>query len=131
MRVVIGFDDRQVAISLPAECAGIAAELMARGQVIESDYYGGTVGYKWKPADCKKLQIQFVDDAEIQGQTEREKALVQQKGEADSRYYAEVTKRAALEKDLAAVKDQLALLSSLTTCTTAPPAESESVAESD
>ena len=118
IQITLADNDRTVLL-LPIDCAGLAAELMARAQVMERDGYYSTSG--WKPAE-KGVQLTYVQDNEIGPTDPKVEEAEKRASESNSRWYAEQQKRAAVEKEAAELRAQLEGIRSVTTCAVAEPA---------
>lgn len=118
IKITIGGQDG-TALILPIECAGLAAEVLAKGTVYQRDGYYSTSG--WKKSE-DGVRIEYTEAAELEP-THPKVAEAQKETEQHRKYWMdECSKTRKLEKELAESKAALAALQSVTTCTVAEPA---------
>lgn len=126
IKITIGGSDR-TAIILPSECAGLAAELMARAAIFERDGYHSTSG--WKRTE-EGVRIEYTEGSELEPTHPLVEKAQKEASEKNSRWYAEYTKNQKLTKELDDLKAQLAGIQSVTSCTVTPvQPEAEAISE--
>jgi hypothetical protein len=116
IKSTVGNDNR--AIVLPVECAGLAAEIMAKATVYKRDGYYSTSG--WKVAE-EGICISYTTGTELEPTHPKVEEAQKQYSEANSARWEEHRKREAAEKELAETKAALAVLQSTVTCQQTTP----------
>ena len=111
IKITVGNDNR--AIVLPSECAGLAAEIMAKATVYERDGYYSTSG--WKVAE-EGVCISYTTGSELEPTHPKVTEAQKQYSEANSARWEEHRKREAAEKELTETKAALAALQAVTVC---------------
>lgn len=126
IKITVGGNDR-IAIILPSDCAGLAAELMARATIFERDGHYSTSG--WKRAE-EGVRIEYTEGGELEPTHPLVEKAQKEASEKSSQWYAEYTKNQKLTKELDDLKAQLAGIQSVTSCTVTP-AEPEAAPTSE
>lgn len=116
IKITVGGNDR-IAIILPSDCAGLAAELMARATIFERDGHYSTSG--WKRAE-EGVRIEYTEGGELEPTHPLVEKAQKEASENSSQWYAEYTKNQKLTKELDELKAQLAGIQSVTSCTVTP-----------
>ncbi|OWQ73816.1 hypothetical protein [Stenotrophomonas maltophilia] len=116
IKITVGGNDR-IAIILPSDCAGLAAELMARATIFERDGHYSTSG--WKRAE-EGVRIEYTEGGELEPTHPLVEKAQKEASEKSSQWYAEYTKNQKLTKELDELKAQLAGIQSVTSCTVTP-----------
>lgn len=116
IKITVGGNDR-IAIILPSENAGLAAELMARATIFERDGHYSTSG--WKRAE-EGVRIEYTEGSELEPTHPLVEKAQKEASERNSQWYAEYTKNQKLTKELDDLKAQLAGIQSVTSCTVTP-----------
>ncbi len=116
IKITVGGNDR-IAIILPSDSAGLAAELMARATIFERDGHYSTSG--WKRAE-EGVRIEYTEGSELEPTHPLVEKAQKEASERNSQWYAEYTKNQKLTKELDDLKAQLAGIQSVTSCTVTP-----------
>lgn len=117
IKITIGGNDR-TAIILPADSAGLAAELMSRAAIFERDGYYSTSG--WKRAE-EGVRIEYTEGSELEPTHPLVEQAQKEASEKSSMWAREYTKNQELQKQVEALQAQLAGIQSVTSCTVAQP----------
>jgi len=126
IKITVGGNDR-IAIILPSDSAGLAAELMARATIFERDGHYSTSG--WKRAE-EGVRIEYTEGGELEPTHPLVEKAQKEASEKSRQWYAEYTKNQKLAKELDELKAQLAGIQSVTSCTVTP-AEPEAAPTSE
>lgn len=121
IKITIGGNDR-TAIILPADCAGLAAELMARAIIFERDGYHSTSG--WKRAE-EGVRFEYTEGGELEPTHPLVEKAQKDADQKQGMWLREYTKNQELQKQLDALQAQLAGIQSVTSCTVSEPAAVE------
>lgn len=116
IKITVGGNDR-IAIIMPSDSAGLAAELMARATIFERDGYHSTSG--WKRTE-EGVRIEYTEGSELEPTHPLVEKAQKEASEKNSQWYAEYTKNQKLTKELDDLKAQLAGIQSVTSCTVTP-----------
>lgn len=124
LKITIGENDR-VAIVLPIEHAGLAAQLLSNATVYhQTGYYGNS---PWEVSE-KQVRIEYTDEETLAPATKRELEAIDAVSKKNTEWAAQYSKANQLQKQVDELTASLKTLQGSVVCTVVHP-EHEDTAE--